>query len=186
MTTKEQERKALSQIKKIIEGLGEDSYLATAFKGCFDDAEENIKNDFALSMYDRWQMAEYKADTLAAEIAELKTELDDTKKDYEAAHAAAHEIAEEKNAEIAELRQHLEDAKAKVLPGWLYKGLHTAIESELSEHKERLEELADSMAAHAEHPESAAFRNAVAYYLVRKEQKEICEQTLQGLEFVEP
>lgn len=44
MTTKEQERKALAQIKKIVEGLGGDSYLATAFEGCFEDAEYNIRD----------------------------------------------------------------------------------------------------------------------------------------------
>lgn len=33
MTTKEQERKALAQIKKIVESLGEGSYIATAFEG---------------------------------------------------------------------------------------------------------------------------------------------------------
>lgn len=49
MTTKEQERKALAQIRKIVEGLGENSYLSFAFEGCFEKAEENIENDFACS-----------------------------------------------------------------------------------------------------------------------------------------
>lgn len=44
MSTKEQERKALEQIRKIVDGLGPDSYLATAFDGCFEIAEENIEN----------------------------------------------------------------------------------------------------------------------------------------------
>ena len=35
MTTKAQERKALEQIKKIVESLGADSYIATAFEGVF-------------------------------------------------------------------------------------------------------------------------------------------------------
>jgi len=54
MTTKEQEREALEQIKKIIEELGRGSYVATAFEGCFEDAERNIENDFACSMKDRY------------------------------------------------------------------------------------------------------------------------------------
>lgn len=37
MVTKEQERKALEQIKKIVDSLGADSYIATAFDGCFED-----------------------------------------------------------------------------------------------------------------------------------------------------
>lgn len=44
--SKQQERDALDQIRAIVDTLGPDSYLATAFAGCFEDAEENIKNDF--------------------------------------------------------------------------------------------------------------------------------------------
>lgn len=58
MATKEQERKALEQIKKIVEGLGEVSYIGIAFEGCFADAEENIRNDFGCSMKQRWETAE--------------------------------------------------------------------------------------------------------------------------------
>ena len=50
MATKDQERKALAQIRKIVEGLGEGSYLSFAFEGCWEKAEENIENDFACSM----------------------------------------------------------------------------------------------------------------------------------------
>lgn len=38
MTTKEQERKALEKIRKIVEELGENSYVGTAFEGCFEIA----------------------------------------------------------------------------------------------------------------------------------------------------
>ena len=51
--SKQQERDALDQIRAIVDTLGPDSYLATAFVGCFEDAEENIKNDFACSMKQR-------------------------------------------------------------------------------------------------------------------------------------
>ena len=50
MTTKEQERKALARIRKIVDELGEDSYIATAFDGVWEIAEENIKSDFANSV----------------------------------------------------------------------------------------------------------------------------------------
>ena len=60
MTTKEQERKALAQIRKKVEGLGTDSYIAKAFEGCFEIAEENIKNDYACSMKQRAAGAEKK------------------------------------------------------------------------------------------------------------------------------
>ena len=59
--TKEQERKALARIKKIVEELGEDSYIGMAFEGCFEVAEENIENDFACSMKQRAEHAEMEA-----------------------------------------------------------------------------------------------------------------------------
>lgn len=61
MTTKEQERKALEQIREIVNGLGEDSYIGAAFEGCFEIAEENIENDFACSMKQRAESAEAEA-----------------------------------------------------------------------------------------------------------------------------
>lgn len=71
VSTKEQERKALEQIRKIVEGLGEDSYVATAFTGCFEDAEENIENDFAFSMYGRYKSIESEYEDLYKENREL-------------------------------------------------------------------------------------------------------------------
>ena len=58
MTTKEQELKALAQIKKIVDSLGEGSYIAMAFEGCFEIAEENIQNDWGCSMKQRAESAE--------------------------------------------------------------------------------------------------------------------------------
>lgn len=98
--TKQQEREALDKIRKIVEQLGPDSYLATAFEGCFDLAAENIDNDWACSMADRARNAEKR-------VAELEDKLSEAVKDYEAAHAAAHAVAEEKDAEIAKLKGQL-------------------------------------------------------------------------------
>lgn len=63
MPTKAEERKALAQIRDIINALGEDSYIGIALAGCLDDAETNIENDFALSMKDRYESALEKAHT---------------------------------------------------------------------------------------------------------------------------
>lgn len=49
IATKEEERKALDKIRKIVESLGEQSYVGTAFTGAFEMAEENIENDFGSS-----------------------------------------------------------------------------------------------------------------------------------------
>ena len=98
--TKQQERDTLEKIRKMVEQLGPDSYLATAFEGCFDLAAENIDNDWACSMADRARNAEKR-------VAELEDKLSEAVKDYEAAHAAAHAVAEEKDAEIARLKAQL-------------------------------------------------------------------------------
>ena len=96
--TKQQEREALDKIRKIVEQLGPDSYLATTFEGCFDLAAENIDNDWACSMADRARRAEKRA-------AELEDKLAESVKDYEAAHA----VAEEKDAEIAKLKARIQE-----------------------------------------------------------------------------
>ena len=68
MTTKEQERKALEKIRKIVEELGENSYVGTAFEGCFEIAEENIYNDFACSMKQRAEAAQKEVEALEIEV----------------------------------------------------------------------------------------------------------------------
>lgn len=64
MVTKDQERKALKQIREIVEGLGENSYIGMAMIGVLEDAKENIENDWACSNYDRWQTAEQKLEQI--------------------------------------------------------------------------------------------------------------------------
>lgn len=100
--TKQQERDTLEKIRKIVEQLGPDSYLATTFEGCFDLAAENIDNDWACSMADRARRAEKRA-------AELEDKLTESVKDYEAAHAAAHEVAAQKDREIAQLKDRISE-----------------------------------------------------------------------------
>lgn len=60
--TKQQERDTLAAIMQMVEELGPNSYLATAFAGCFEDAEENIENDFAFSMKERYESSKKDAD----------------------------------------------------------------------------------------------------------------------------
>lgn len=89
--TKDQERKALEKIKKIIEELGgADSYIGTALEGCLEIAQDNIENDFACSMKQRAEDAQTKVDTLRRSQEETARSLRD---------------AEEK---IAQLQQQLE------------------------------------------------------------------------------
>lgn len=75
MTTKAEEYKALEQIKKIVSALGTDSYIATAFEGCFEVAEGNIDNDFACSMKQRAESAERQAQQKIKEAETSKAEV---------------------------------------------------------------------------------------------------------------
>lgn len=50
MTTKEQERQAIEKIRKIVEGLGENSYVGFAMEGVLELTEDNIREDTAYSM----------------------------------------------------------------------------------------------------------------------------------------
>ena len=76
MTSKEEERKALEQIKKIVSTLGPDSYIATAFEGCFDIAESNIDNDFACSIKQWADRLEGQNKELTKTVAEQKAEIE--------------------------------------------------------------------------------------------------------------
>lgn len=80
--TKEQERKALEKIKKIVEELGEDSYIGMAFEGCFEIAEENIENDFGCSMKQRAEAAEKKLKTAEIDNRDLRNMISDLKSKY--------------------------------------------------------------------------------------------------------
>ena len=140
--TKQQERAALEKIRKIVEELGPDSYIATAFDGCFKDAEANIENDWALSMKDRWLTSDRELNDANGTIEELRDKLAESEKDYEAAHATAHQIAEEKDAEIASLKSRLLSKTVADLG------------KEVNDAAARIVEVADQ-------PESAAFMNAV-------------------------
>lgn len=97
--SKQQERDALDQIRAIVDTLGPDSYLATAFAGCFEDAEENIKNDFACSMKQRLESAEAKRIEAELGYNRLVDKLAESEKALEAARADI----EKKDEEIAAL-----------------------------------------------------------------------------------
>lgn len=110
MSTKQQELESLKKILEIVVELGLDSYIATAFEGCFEVAKSNIENDFADSMKARWQDADRKLNEANGTIKELRVKLAESEKGYEAAHATAQQIAEEKDAEIASIKNELINA----------------------------------------------------------------------------
>lgn len=112
--TKDQEREALEKIKAILDTLGPDSYVGTAFEGCLEIAEENIENDFAFSMKQRVEAAVVENTRLKERVKELEDKLAESEKDYEAAHAAAHLVADEKDAEIQRLKTQVQELSEKL------------------------------------------------------------------------
>lgn len=143
MTTKEQERKALERIRKIVEELGENSYIATAFEGCFEIAEENIENDFACSMKQRVESAEQTA-------AELK-------------RAAEYYSAEaDKNAAmLGTLRAELEATKARMLSPDDLTDCCQLVDSEAYDAEREMKAAAHEIVTFAEEPDGTNFQEAV-------------------------
>ena len=75
--TKEQERKQLEKIARLIEETGADSYISTAFYGCIENARRNIEEDAAYSS------GEY-VETLQARIKDLEESLQRARETAEA------------------------------------------------------------------------------------------------------
>jgi hypothetical protein len=152
--TKQQERDTLAAIQKMVEELGPQSYLATAFEGCFEDAESNIENDFGDSMKARWLHADAQLNAANGTIEELKERLAESQKDYEAAHAAAHAIAEEKDAEIAALRE-------RIIPADNLTDCKQIAENLVEELRQKVKAAEATILEYAEHPETTTFCDAV-------------------------
>lgn len=104
MTTKDQERKAVEKIRKIVEELGENSYVGFAMDGVLELAEDNIREDTAYSMKKSAEIAWEKATKEEKENKDLKKTVEkreatiselNTKLCNAIAEAKANEISEE-------------------------------------------------------------------------------------------
>ena len=117
-------------------------------------SEENIENDFADSLRGRLDGALSKIDKLEAQIEELKDQLSESQKDWEAAHAANHVLAEEKDAEIASLR-------ARVLSEDDLEDIRQLLDDRATEADEKAEKAAAEIVRFAEATGLPEFRQAV-------------------------
>lgn len=113
MTTKEQERQAIEKIRKIVEGLGENSYVGFAMEGVLELAEDNIREDTAYSMKKNAEIAWERADKAEKESKLLNAELGTAKK-----------ITEENNKVIAKLKADIYKLKANEVPEELIKEMY--------------------------------------------------------------
>ena len=145
--TKEQERAALKKIRKIVADLGEGSYLSYAFDGCFDIAEQNIENDFSISM-------------LAARNEALERE-----EKAEKRVKIATEKVDELRSQILHMQKH-----TLTLPD--LETCHAVVRRSGTDAWDTMMSLAEKVVELAEQPESVAFKDAVAAH---RRQKKLVE-----------
>lgn len=154
--TKEQELKALAKIKKIVEELGEDSYIGMAFEGCFEIAEDNIGNDFACSMKQRAESAEKKVEDLEIEI-------------------------ENRKSVIYELTTENEKLKKKVLTTEEVGEIKSIVYSAKMDAARIADEAAQKIVELADNPDSSEFRMAVQDNRQNKKRLANCDSLIQRL-----
>ena len=133
MTTKEQERQAIEKIRKIVAGMGENSYLATAMEGVLETAEENIEYDAAFSLKGRAEVAEKEASKLKAENEELRKALKEQQE-------RAARLESRCNEAYSELERY-------TLPDWMQQELDKMVQTGLERVNREIREAADGMAA---------------------------------------
>ncbi len=153
--TKRNERETLETIRKMVAELGPQSYLATAFEGCFEIAEQNIEYDFGDSMKGRVESAEKKLAEAEKKIESLLDQLDESQKDWEAAHAAGHAIADQKDAEIKALQ-------AQVLSPDDLEDVRQLLADRVDNAEHMATQAADDIVKYADDPAGKEFRQAVA------------------------
>lgn len=166
--TKDQEREALERIKAILDTLGPDSYVGTAFEGCLEIAEENIENDFACSTKQRVGAVVIENTRLKETVKDLEYKLAESEKDYEAAHEAAHLVANEKDAEIAIL-------KTQVISDDDLTDCIALVNEKIHEYEEAMNRASKAIVELAEYPTSQDFLQAVKDHRNAKKDKEYCD-----------
>lgn len=145
--TKQQERDTLEIIRKMVEELGPQSYIATAFDGCFEDAESNIDNDFGDSMKARWLHADAELNAAKGTIEELEEKLQQ-------------EIAERQRARD-EAQEFIKKLEAKVLSDDDLEDVRQLLDDRATEADEAATKAAGEIVKYADHPESKEFQQAV-------------------------
>lgn len=147
MATKDQERKALDKIRKIVADLGEDSYIGMAFEGCFEIAEENIENDFACSMKQRAEAAEKKVKTLELDNRDLRLAITNAKK--------------ASSKEVTALQLHIEKLEKRTLTLGDLSVCCQLVDNGISDTDKERKAAAMEIVQFAENPSWESFQNAV-------------------------
>jgi len=167
MSTKEQERKALEQIRKIVDGLGPDSYIATAFDGCFEIAEENIENDFACSMKQR-------VEAVVVENAKLRDKIKMLELDKRDLRLAIKKEKEDSSVRETALQE-------KVLSDDDLCDCQQLVSDHISTYRAELNEAAERIIDLADNPASKEFQDAVRDHRNAKTNVEYCNGLLERI-----
>lgn len=147
---KETERAFLNEIKEILEGLGPDSYCATAFDGCIADAEKNIDSDFSVSMKGRLQSERKAHENTRKSLTEKVNAQGQRIAELEAEVQKARQMEAQARKEAAEDKIALEKAKGKILPDNVAAELTIMLRKQADEAAKEALYYADRMAAEVE------------------------------------
>lgn len=166
MVTKEQERKALSQIKKIVDSLGEDSYIAMAFEGCFEDAEMNIENDWACSWKQRAEQNDKYATQWEKECSERAKEKEEALK------------------KVEELQETIKKLSKKIFFEDELRDFYVLAEDDLFDTERHIEEEAQEIVKYAEETTSDKFLNSVTSHRAYTRRAKHLNQLLERISYV--
>lgn len=147
LATKRNERDTLEVIRQLVADLGEDSYLATAFQGCFEDAEDNIDDDAAYSYKGRYEHVREQLDEAKKKIEELEGKL-------------TQEIAEKQQARD-EAQAVIKKLEAKALSEDDLEDIRQLLDDRATEADEKAEKAAAEIVRFAEATGLPEFRQAV-------------------------
>ena len=153
VATKEQERKALQKIREIVAGLGENSYVATALEGMFEDAEENIETDFAFSMKSRYENAMLLVERSNHKIKEYEKQIEDL-----------NGIVQKKNEEIDSLKVAIDEVTSTRISEADGEKFVKFLTSLIKKYTVNMETTAGVLVSLAYDPTSNAFQSSVDEY----------------------
>lgn len=175
MTTKEQERQAIQKIRKIIEGLGENSYVGTAMEGVLEIADQNIEFDAAFSLKGATESAEKRA----AELEEKNSQQADSLKTLS-------EIVRSKEDEKQQLRQQAvafqKEAQRLCMTENLYNVVWETVYDKKQEAESKMQVLAEKMANAALEEGTANIKELAQEYKSTREDQGRYEHAIDDLE----
>lgn len=183
--TKQQERDALEKIKELVELMGPNSYIATAFQGCFEIAEQNIEYDFADSLQERLAMAEKKAEALKAkaddadrflaQFQEMREKWMDVSSQLTNAQTTldgCYRTLDRKQEEIDRLKAEKAIADRLVLSGEELGTAYEIVGEKVTALEAEVKNLSEIIVESAGDPSSAIFQNAVKDHRAAKAELE--------------